>query len=434
MPEIRPFRGLRFNRQKVSSIERVVAPPYDVIDPPLEKVLRERHDHNIVRLTLGKTPPGGRPEEDYRRAAHSLARWREAEVLIQEARPALYVVEQTFSLGEQAFVRWGFIAALLLEEFGKGQIHAHERTTQAARSDRLKLMSACRASLSPVLAIYADPDGLVDRRVGGLRESAPLYSFRDTTGIAYRLWAVSDAAVIDRLAGLMRGLPLFIADGHHRYESALQYRAACRSPAAPPGSAPEDLIPAFCVSLANAGLKSLATHRRVTGPEGLDEAALRRALGEHFDLQQTPVGTPDMLEADFDRAQQGTPCVGCYLRGGNLFLARATHPQALRSRFPQSALSWWQLPVSLLHYVILPDLLGIEPGSPDEAQRVDYRREASEVCRGVESGLFAAGFLLPATDPKTITVVAGEGERLPPKSTYFCPKLSSGLVLYAHTE
>jgi uncharacterized protein (DUF1015 family) len=412
----------------------VVAPPYDVIDPELEQKLLARDPHNIVRLTFGKTPSEGRTNGEYRRAAETLARWRRDGILLQDSAPSIYVVEQSFTLGGRAFTQHGFIAGVLLEAFGAGTIFPHERTAPAPRSDRFRLLAACRTNLSQVLGIYSDPDGAIDQFVRGLCVGDPIYCFRDTDDVGHMVWALRGDAPVSELAARIRPQTLVIADGHHRYESAYEYCRQHRSPDLPSGSAPVDYIPAFCVSVANPGLKTLATHRRVRTRGRLRQDALLKTLAGHFELEHTAVGNADSLQRDFDLASRGAACVGCYLPGAGLYILHPRDLTSLRPRFPSTADSWWTLPVSLLHHVVLPDALQIPPGSPEESALVEYRHDATQIYWGVESGQFTVGFLLPPTSPQEVVRVAALGQRLPPKSTYFHPKLPSGLALHMHED
>ena len=434
MPVIAPFRGVRYDPDRISFISRVIAPPYDVIDPDIEHWLLERDPHNIVRLTFGKTPPEGRSNGEYRRAAETLARWMREGVLIQDPAPSIYAVEQCFALGRREFTQHGFVAGVLLEELGAGTIFPHERTSPAPRADRLRLMAACRADLCQILGIYSDPDGSIDRFVRSLCKGTPIYCFRDTDDVGYRVWAVSSNAHVADLAERLRPQTLIVADGHHRYESALEYCRQHRTADQPWGACPADYLIAYCVSVANAGLKSLPTHRRVRARGRLRESALLKALESHFVLEPAPIQTADLLQQDFDSARRGAERVGCYLPGRRLFILQPRDLASLRSRFPGQAEAWWALPVSILHYVVLPDALQIVPGSREESELVEYRHDASQLYWGVESGEYDVAFLLPATSPEVVTRVAVQGQRLPPKSTYFYPKLPSGLILRVHEE
>ena len=430
MPAIVPFRGVRFNPDKISFISRVIAPPYDVIDPPLEQELLQRDPHNFVRITLGKTPPGGRPDEAYRACAEHLRQWRETGVLVQEPEPAIYVVQQTFPLGAEELIRLGFIAAVRLEELGRGSIFPHERTFGGPRVDRLKLMAACRASLSQILGVYSDPNTEADRLIGRLCTGQPLFSFRDDDGVGHLVWRVTDADAIRDLQALLRERILFIADGHHRYESALRYSRA--GPTGGRGNAPEDYLPMLCISVENAGLRALPTHRRARARVKRSPEQVLSALEGSFAIEPVKVMNAEGLQGDYDAARGADACIGLYPGGQRLYLLRPRDAASLRPRFPASADAWWKLPVCLLHHVVLPDALDLHPGTPEEADHIDYRRDAGQIYWGVESGQFDAGFLLPPIDPRTVQRVASEGERLPQKSTYFHPKIPSGLVFYTH--
>ena len=433
MPQIAAFKGLRFDPGRVSSISRVIAPPYDVVGPEMEKELLAGDPHNIIRLTLAKTPPQGRRPEDYAAAAERLRRWREEGTLVQDEAPCIYIVEQGFRWRGQAFCRVGFVGAVLLEEFDKGSIRPHERTMSAPRSDRLLLSEACKATLSQVLGVYSDPQGQADGLVGGMREGPPLYEF-DAAGVHYRMWKVSEPGSIHRLAGLLRERLLFIADGHHRYESALEYRRRHRG-SAPEGQAPEDYISVLCVSIANSGLKMFPTHRGVKLTQGLSEKALKDRLAPQLSLVKLSPPAPANAEGAFEAACRSSSSVGCYLPGEGLYLVEprdAASLDALRGRFPQAARAWCSSAVGILHYVLLPDLCAIAPGSPEETDRLEFSRDVEALCRRIDEDRAAVAFLLPTMDPKVVEEAASRGERMPMKSTYFYPKVPAGLVIYAH--
>ena len=428
-----PFKGVRFDPARVA-VERAVAPPYDVVGPDMEQDLLAGEEHNIIRITLAKTPAGGRDEQEYGRAAERLRAWRRDGALLQDPLPAIYVVEQTFTVAGERLCRLGFVAALLLEEFSAGNVRPHERTMAAPKSDRLKLYEACRANLSQVLTVYSDPRGEAARTVGELRQGDPLMAV-DYAGVAHRVWRVTDRDAITSLTAMIRPQPLFIADGHHRYESALRHRALYRSGDGPPGSAPEDYIGALCISVADPGLRVLPTHRGVRMAGAITEQELVARLGPHFVTRKVHVAGPGQVEQAFQRERAGQQVVGLYMPGGALYVLEpkgAAYLTALKGRFPDHADSWWQTPVGLLHYAILPDACGVQPGSAAESQDVEYLRDAAVVAQGVESGRCALAFLLPPTDPRTIEHVAQAGQRMPMKSTYFYPKILSGLVLYVH--
>ncbi|MBS3761886.1 MAG: DUF1015 domain-containing protein [Planctomycetes bacterium] len=434
MSSIVPFKGLRFNRNRISFISRVVAPPYDIIDADKEEELETKDEHNIVRLTMGKTPPAGRPEEAYETAAALLSKWRDKSVLVRDETPSIYIVEQTFSIGGEEFTRWGFVAGVLLEELGEKSVYPHEMTTSFSRSDRYKLVEACDANLSQVMFIYSDPDGKIDQLVAEQRSESPIYSFCNSDDAAYRVWQVEDKEWIYRLVRGIQSQDLVIADGHHRYESAFNYSRENRSEETPLGSNLIDYVPGFCISVANHGLQTLPTHRQVHSKVDFSSNNLVKKLQDSFDFSKLNVRKPETIQHDFDHACADHESIACILPDERNVLLTPTEKEELRSRFPDTADSWWELPVSILHYVVFPDVLSIEPGSDDEAEMVNYIPDAEEVYWGVESGEFDIGFLLPATKPKDVQRVASSGERLPMKSTYFYPKIDSGLVIYLHEE
>lgn len=415
-------------------MSRVVAPPFDVIDQDTAALLRNRDPHNVVRLILGKQGPGGRGEEEYRRAGETLAAWRSQDVLIREDTPAVYVCEQTFTLDEHCFVRHGVICAMLLEDFSSEQVLPHERTMVGPKTDRFRLMKACRANLSPVFGVFSDTDGRGDALLEEMQQGEPLYELCTPAGVTCKLHRVTDPTPLRQLGSLLRAERLFIADGHHRYETALRYRDECRSLSGPPGSAPEDFVLMFAVSVKNAGLKTLPVHRLVKAAGAFDVEALLAAVGEHFDIVQLPLSGPRAL-ADLLRWREGADDeVACYLADGRFFVFSPKPGNLLQLLLPPGSRQWQQLAVTRLHYAIIEPVFGIPAEGASAHARILFSQDTDEVYWGVESRRFDAGFFLPAIGPATVEAVAQRGERMPPKSTFFYPKIDSGLVFLPFEE
>jgi uncharacterized protein (DUF1015 family) len=433
VPTISPFRGLRYNSEVISSISRVVAPPYDVIDPDDEQAFRARDPHNVVHLTMGKVPSEGRRERDYVRAAATLNRWQKESVVAMDEEPGIYVVEQSFRLEGQWLLRRGFISALLLEELGQ-EVHPHEHTLSSPKDDRFRLTQACETKLSQIMTIYSDPEGEIDALVHTMRSGEPLHSFTDDDGVAYRFWPVSDLEAIQELARRVGQEKMVIADGHHRYESSLSFARAHRDSSRSWGDAPEDYIAALCISVANPGLISLPTHRRVQTDEPFEEKKVLDEIQRNFDVTDLGQVTANSAQEEFDHARRHTNLIGCLLPDRRLLLLQPRQPEQLRRRFPAEADSWWNLPVCLLHHVLFPDLINLSPDAGADSEKVDFRHRAEEIYTGVVQGDFDIGFLLPPTDPAAVQRVAATGQRLPQKSTYFYPKVASGLVFYPHSN
>ena len=429
MTVIKGIRALRYNPEKIADISRVVAPPYDVIDPELEDELLRRDPHNIVRITMGKTPRGGRSPQDYVEAARRLSAWRSEGVLMRDDEPGIYFVRQRFEVHGESVCRTGFIGGLLLAELGSGSVFPHERTMSGPTQDRLELIRACRAGLSQVFCIYSDSDGRCERFLQAIEGDVPLYEFRDDAGVLCSVSRMDDSHQMDSLKELLRDQTVCIADGHHRYETALAYRDEARAASASPGAAPQDYVAIFCVSVANAGLKVLPTHRLVKADGEFDEARLLADVRQKFTVGETSVGrAADVRAALATLVAEGAE-IGCYLPGGRLFGLRSRNA-ASSVRDPDQDPDMHSLPVCILNEKILCEHFDVETGRKRQRGAIRYEHIIENVYRKVEDGSFHAGFLLPAIEPRMVERVARSGQRLPPKSTFFYPKIPSGLVIY----
>lgn len=434
MATIKAFRGVRYNPDKISFITRVITPPYDVIGGIEEGKFRNKDPHNFIRLGLGKTPPGGRSDKVYNSVAATFRKWRHEEILIRDNLPSIYVLEQSFTICGRMLKRRGIIAALLLEKPGSGSIYPHENTMGGPKTDRIKLMDACGANLSQPMMMLSDPEGeinsIVKRACAG---SDFLYSFRSEDDIGHTVWRIDDREEINTLASAIEPQSAVIADGHHRYESALAFRNSHRPPDTPEGEAVEDYLPSFLVSAKDEGLISLPTHRGVKAGVQLDVESFSSALEDYFSVETLKIADENQVAQSCLEGGEKPPSIGCVMKNGNVLilgLKGDESPPALKFRNKTNDVE--MLPVSVLHQYIFPALLGIEPGSADESDRVEYNSSAQEICRGVQSGKFEIGFLLPPTPIDLVQKIARQGGRLPIKSTFFYPKIPSGLVIYPH--
>ena len=425
--KIAPFRPLRYNPDRISFISRVVAPPYDVIGEPAAQLLRESDPHNVIRLILGKGTEGLHTDEEYQAAAATLSAWRRDGVLVRDAEPAIYLCEQSFPVYGEVRVRRGLLCAALLEKSDSGGLMPHEQTRAGPRADRLRLMEACRASLSPVFGIYHDGKGVGAAAVEELATGWPLYEFR-MDEVAYRVWRVSDGERIRALAQALAREQLLIADGHHRYETALAYRRAHRDPAVPYGRAPEDYLLLYAVSARDKGLSILPTHRLVKAPEGFDRERFLHAVSATVLVERAPTKTPEERLARVRKLRPHS--ILFYAGPGEVFMLTDHRLDPLQVTMPERAPQWRNLPVTLLHYAILEPLLGIPAASDASDQRLLFTPDAEQVYWSVEGGRFDLAFLLPPTPVRAVEAVARAGERMPAKSTYFYPKIASGLVIY----
>jgi len=435
MPSIAPFRGLRYDPKHVGALSQVIAPPYDVIDESLQASLYERHPANVVRLECNRAEPGDADAGGrHARAARLFRAWREEGVVMQEPAAALYVYHQAFTVEGRSLVRRGVMARVRLEQFGTGNIHPHEETMAGPKQDRLLLTRACRANLSQVFGIYPDPGGDVQAVLDAAVAGQPPLEATDHLGVRSCLWPMTNETVAARVAGLLGPRPVFIADGHHRYETACTYRDevaaayAHEHDGAPlPGDHPANFVLMMLVGMSDPGLVVLPTHRLFPAPAVASAAELAARLGDCF--AATPAGRGPAAAADVWaeielEQEQGT--LGLYTAAdASWTLARLT--PAGRVRMEQVAAdhgpAWRSLGVSILHRLVVGELL-----AGRDLPLPTYVHQVREVVAGLESGGYPLAALVMPASVDDIRSVSLTGERMPAKSTYFYPKLATGLV------
>jgi len=395
MAVVSPFAGLRYDPARVGAMAAVVAPPYDVISPAEQAALYDRSPYNAVRLIL--------PREGDRAAAaaRTLREWIEARVLVADTEPALYVYSQRFTLPDgRALVRDGVICRLRLEEFASGVVRPHERTFPGPKADRLALMRATGAYLSPIFGLYARPGESLRNLLGPL--GAPALDVTDPTGCGHTLWRVTDRAQIDRFRDALAPETIYIADGHHRYETGLAYRNELG------GAGASTWILACLVNMEEDGLVILPTHRLLRAPRRLESAALAGVLEGAFTTEALgepagrPAGAIDLVLPDHRLRLK--PTAGAASRLAHL-------PAVIRA-----------LDVAVLRDALLAPL-GIR------ADELAFTHDDAEAVAAVASGEATAAFLVTPPSMETVRAVCHAGEVMPEKSTYFHPKLADGLVM-----
>lgn len=429
MPDIQAFRGIRYDLGHVGSLSNVIAPPYDVIDPALQDQLYKLHPANVVRLILNREEPGDDEVTNrYSRAAKFFKNWQSEGVLFNEPDPALYVYHQEFEYGGQSYTRRGFMARVRLERFGEGKIYPHEETMAGPKQDRLLLTRACRANLSQIFGLYPDPDNeaqqlLEDAIVG----RTPLEA-TDHLGVIHRLWPITDVKLIASVSASIGPRPVFVADGHHRYETACNYRDEQAGVRELPSDDPANFVLMMCVSMNDPGMIVLPTHRLFRGLDDLDSGQLIERLGDCFTTRIAGEGA-DLADTIWEEIEtedeQGT--IGLFTRSDERWvLARITDRgrQRMAELAGEHSADWQGLGVAILHRLIVDTLLdGASWPKPK------YVHLVQEVVDGLDSGQFPlAALIMPATLDH-IRSISEHQERMPAKSTYFYPKLLSGLVI-----
>ena len=429
MADIHAFRAFRYDLGRVGSLSDVVAPPYDVIGPALQDALYSRNPHNVIRLILNKETPSDNDRDNrYTRAARTLHDWQREHILVQDSARSLYVYHQEYEAEGQRMVRRGFLARVRLEKFGEGRIYAHEETMPGPKADRLKLFHATNMNLSPIFGLYPDTSNAVqDALDKAIARALPLEA-TDHLGTVSRLWPVSDQHVLSEVAGLMGPKPIFIADGHHRYETALRYfdeqKAAGEAPGDDP---PQGYVLMMLVGMSDPGLLILPTHRLVSGLPGLTSERLLALLSEHFKVEK--VGTGEAVARDawerieLDGSQNllgfGTTADGVW------HVARLRDNGLMADLAPEHSLGWRGLAVSVLHVLVLDHLVPAKLNAKPTCQFVHLLREVTEALAAKSCDL---AVLVPPATMAHVENIAGNLEKMPPKSTYFYPKVLSGLV------
>ncbi len=436
MPEIRPFRALRFEPDVVGDLAAVVSPPYDVISSTQQRALLARHPKNVVRLDLPLMEPGDQPDDQYRRAARTFAQWRSDGSFRKDPRPSIYAYEQTYHVPGTAVerVQRGFFGRLRLEQFEPGGgVLPHERTLAGPKEDRYRLLRATGANFSPVIGLYADPSGGAADHLAEIARDPADIDLVDDEGVRHRLWVVPAEGVrqpmVRALTAAAGAAPITIADGHHRYETALRYRDERRMSRSCEEDPAFDYILMLLLETTAQPLTVLPTHRVVRQLGEVGVAALWASLGAYFLVR--PVAAPAELQAAFGPtalAAGGHGRFGLWTRTGGALL------EAKRAAFdtwlPAGGEALRRLDVTLLQ-VALERCAGIDPAATTAGGRVAYTKSAAEAIDWVQTsdGGADAAFLLDPTPVADIAAVAAAGDVMPQKSTYFFPKPVTGLVI-----
>lgn len=422
MAEIRAFHALRYNTAKAGRIEELTCPPYDIISGEQREEFLARNPYNVIRLEL---PKG---EDPYTEAAGILERWMEEDILTLDMDPGLYIYEEEFltqvDKGEIRRLR-GLICRVKLEEFAAGVVLPHEETLSKAKEDRFRLMEATHCNFSQIYSLYQDKGHVTRKRLDNLTETcAPRYEFSDGL-VTHRLWVVNDPEAIAAIQEDFAGRKLYIADGHHRYETALNYRRHLKEQGILcPGS---DYVMMMLADMADEGLVVFPTHRLVRGLEGFDCRSMLQKSEAWFQVE--PVADREAAQASLDAAySRGQHAFACY--DGNKWHCLILKAAAvMKELLPEASGAYRELDVTILHNLILERLLGIDKENMAAQKNLTYTRSAEEAVQSVDRGESCCCFLLNPTRVEEIGAVASCGEKMPQKSTYFYPKLITGLVM-----
>jgi uncharacterized protein (DUF1015 family) len=436
MARVIPLNGILYNPATITAMADVTAPPYDVISHDYQDQLYERHPRNIVRLILTKDRPEDTGEADrHARAAQTYLKWRAEKVLVRDAASAFYLQETVFTHEDRQYRRLGIIARVRLEEFEAGIVLPHEKTFSKVKSERLGLMQQCHANFSPIFSLYADNGAIIDSLKSAAQETSPFIEMTDDQGHQHLVWRVVNPAVQQHWETAFAAERLYIADGHHRYETALNYRAwvAANDPAFGPDH-PANFVLMYLASMQDPGMIILPAHRLLHQvPEQAYSEALARAE-PHFKIETFSVpGEPsDAHTGRFIerlRSLSDTNAVGLVHKDHQELILLRLKPGVMERLYAQEmAPELRDLDVSVLTRLIFMDLLGFDQARLDNNRLIGYSSSARSAVAAVQSGRYDAGFILNPTRMGQVRSVSEAGLVMPRKSTYFFPKVTSGLI------
>jgi len=423
MARIYPFQGFLYNQEITGGADKVVAQPYDKTSQAMQDEYYERSPYNVIRITLNKEKRSD-PDTAYPDAGATFRKWIDENILLPQNRPAFYPYYQEYIVDGKAHSQKGFIALLDLKKSGE-EIIPHEHTLAAPKQDRLQLLRSIEGNEDLVYMLYDDEaltiDRVIDKHVAGRK---PAIEAVDEFGANHRVWALTDPAAIEEIQRAMQSRDLFIADGHHRFETAVNFMRECEQKGwTPAGPESFDKRMAACFNGA-AGVTILATHRLLRDIADFNAASFTQSLEEHFTVENCEAA--ELLWKRM-REERERHVFGLYTGGG--FYLLTMKPSALSdAAFKKHSEPWRELDVSILHTLILDRRLGIDDEKLAGQTNIDYARSREACIERVDSGKYQAAFLLNPTTPQQMRRITSAGERMPQKSTDFFPKLLTGLV------
>jgi uncharacterized protein (DUF1015 family) len=423
MTKIRPFKAVIFNQNKVKDYSLVVCPPYDVISPAGQQVYHQRSIYNFLHILLAKDIAG---EDKYSKAGETFRSWLKADVLVQENNPALYFYSQQYIIRGEKRTRLGFISLLKLGDKKESVVFGHEHTHTEAKEDRLKLIKQVKANLSPIFVIFLDKKRIIQRIFQkNISHDAPFIQVTDDEKTVHKLWRLDQPEIIESVVSSMNSENMFIADGHHRYEVACAYRDLMREELGDKFTAKEDFN--YCLSYFTntdpRGLSILPIHRLLKLTNQLDLNEFQLKLKEHFDILEVKENKRFFFL--MEKAGFNEHLIGMY-KDKRFWLLRLKNVQILDQLISDKPKEYRALDVSILNYLVFKEALGLDL---DHLPDIKYSPDANELINAVDEDSKKIAFFLNPVKMEQIIAIALNGSKMPPKSTYFYPKVLSGLVI-----
>jgi len=424
MTKIIPFKAVVYNQDKIKDPAGVVCPPYDIISSQKQKALHERSPYNLIHLELGLDQPSS---DKYAAAGNLFREWLKKEILVADKKPSLYLYSQQYSIKGETKTRLGFLALLKLED-GKSPVFKHEHTHLEPKEDRLKLIRQVKANLSPIFVVIADKKRVIQQSLKPFTlNSKPFIDVTDDEKTSHKLWRVDDPGLLEKIQAKLTDENLFIADGHHRYEVSCAYRDEMRKKN--PGFTGEEgfnYLLAYFTNMDSLGLTVLPIHRLVKLPAKPDMPRLILKLNEYFHAEEIKDKTKFFFM--LEKAGQAEHAIGIY-NGANYWLLRLKNIRVLDKMIADKPAEYRCLDVAILNALILENAMKLDL---DDKSVISFSANTDELINQVNNDNSCVAFLLNPTKIEQIVSVALNGERMPPKSTYFYPKVLSGLVVNQH--
>ncbi|MBS3886341.1 MAG: DUF1015 domain-containing protein [Dethiobacter sp.] len=435
MAIIVPFRGVRYNQAQAGKLAELVTPPYDVIYEAEQRHFYEKNDYNIIRLEYGEIHSGDDSQNNRYTRAHSFFKtWLEQHILVHDEQPAIYLYEQEFTASGSRLTRSGFIAGIKVEDYETGIILPHEETLSKAKADRLELLRHCHANFSPIFGLYDDSSLTVEKIASRYKQNKANVAFTDESGESHRLWIINNSGDLATISSLFKNQKVYIADGHHRYETALNFYKEMLDKG--------DSRFSFClmtlVNLHDPGLVIYPTHRLVKNVAGFNAEEFLDNLKQIFTVTTLALPAADrgaILSAELNAVaalRADSHAFLLYLGGEKLhrlILRRATDNQLMAACCSTFSPAWRSLDVAILQSLVLEGMLGIDKEARAGGTNLAYTRDEAGALDRVDTGEFQAVFYLNPTQVREVTEVAAAGDKMPQKSTFFYPKLITGLVI-----
>jgi uncharacterized protein (DUF1015 family) len=438
MATITPFKGIIYNQAKAGSISSLVCPPYDIISAAEQQDLYRKNPHNVVRLEYGLESPGDTPEDNrYTRAAALLDEWFRGDVLRQSETPAIYVYEMEYIAGSTTKKLRGFICLVRIEDYDSGIVKPHETTLSGPKTDRLNLLRACKASFSQIFSLFSDRKGKVSE-VLAKSVRPPDMEVKNSDGVTHRVWTLSDKNDIEVIVREVADKPFFIADGHHRYDTALNYRNERRKSAGRfTGDEPYNYVAMYLARMEDPGLTILPAHRVLFNLPDFHPRRFEDNLNLYFNIERIDFDKKTeskdqqtVLETMAHRADH-SHVFGMRVKGEHSYYLLTLRNEAdLDALLPGKSAAYRRLDVSILHHLVIDRLLGIRMETHKLGLNIEYIKDADEADKRVHDGAAEIVFFMNPTKVNEVKEIAAVGERMPQKATYFYPKLLTGLVVH----